>query len=98
MKRIAALLVLSLTASLAHAFPWYASGDNIRGAQLMTEPERHAYVAQLQTMKTLSQCQAFWEAHNKEIDARAAQQHVTLPPLQGNPCDVMVMFGRISKQ
>ena len=97
MKRIAALIALSLTASLAHAFPWCASGNNIRGAQLMTEQERHAYVTQLQSMKTLPECQAYWEGHNKEIDARAAQQHVTLPPVQGNPCQVMVQMGRISK-
>jgi hypothetical protein len=95
MKRIAILLAFSLTASLAHAFPWYASGSNIRGAQLMTEQERQAYVAKLQTMKTLPECQAYWEGHNKDIDARAAQQHVTLPPVQGNPCEVMVKMGRI---
>ncbi|MBI1284734.1 MAG: hypothetical protein GC183_10410 [Thiobacillus sp.] len=97
MKRIAVLLALSLTASFAHAFPWYASGNNIRGAQLMTEPERKAYVTQLQSMKTLPECQAYWEGHNKEIDARAAQQHVTLPPVSGNPCEVMLKMGRISK-
>jgi hypothetical protein len=95
MKRSAALLALSLTASLAHAFPWYASGNNIRGAQLMTEQERQAYVAKLQTMKTLPECQAYWDGHNKEIDARAAQQHVSLPPPQGNPCQVMLQMGRI---
>jgi len=95
MKRIAVVLALSLTASLAYAFPWYASGNNIRGAQLMTEQERQAYVTQLQNMKTLPECQAYWEGHNKEIDARAAQQHVALPPVQGNPCEVMVRMGRI---
>ena len=78
-----------------HAFPWYASGNNIRGAQLMTEQERHDYVAHLQSVKTLPECQAYWTGHNKEIDARAAQQHVALPPIQGNPCEVMVRMGRI---
>jgi hypothetical protein len=95
MKLIAASLILALTAPLAHAFPWYASGNNIRGAQLMTDQERQAYVAKLQTMKTLPECQAYWEGHNKEIDTRAAQQHVNLPPIQGNPCQVMVLMGRI---
>lgn len=95
MKRIAASLILCLTLPLAHAFPWYASGSNIRGAQLMTEPERKAYVAQLQAMKTLTECQAYWEEHNKEVEARAAQQHVSLPAPQGNPCQVMVKMGRI---
>jgi hypothetical protein len=95
MKRIAATLALSLFTTLAHAFPWYASGNNIRGAQLMTEQERQTYVARLQSMKTLVECQAYWEGHNKDIDARAAQQHVALPPVQGNPCQVMSKMGRI---
>ena len=95
MKRIAATLAFALVASLAHAFPWYASGDNIRGAQLMTAQERQAYTARLQSMKNLAECQAYWEAHNKEIDARAAAQHVQLPPPKGNPCQVMVQMGRI---
>ena len=95
MKRIAATLALTLIASLAHAFPWYASGSNIRGAELMTEQERKAHVARLQSMKTLPECQAYWEGHNKEIDARAAQKHVSLPPVQGNPCQVMLQMGKI---
>ena len=95
MQRIVPLLALSLITPLAQAFPWYASGNNIRGAQLMTEQERHDHVAQLQNMKTLSECQAYWEGHNKEIDKRAAQQHVTLPATQGNPCQVMMQMGRI---
>ncbi|MCA1978151.1 MAG: hypothetical protein LDL19_02845 [Thiobacillus sp.] len=95
MKRLAALLALTSLAPLTHAFPWYASGNNIRGAQLMSEQERRDYVAHLQSMKTLPECQAYWDAHNKDIDARAAQQHVALPPVQGNPCQVMVQMGRI---
>lgn len=95
MKRLAAILAIASLAPLAHAFPWYASGNNIRGAQLMSEQERHDYVARLQAMKSLSECQAYWDAHNKDIDARAAQQHVALPPVQGSPCQVMVQMGRI---
>lgn len=95
MKRTALAFALSLFATLAQAFPWYASGNNIRGAQLMTEPERQAYVAKLQSMKSLAECQAYREEHNREIDARAARQHVSLPPVQGDPCQVMVQMGRI---
>jgi hypothetical protein len=95
MNRLAATLALALVASLAHAFPWYASGDNIRGAQLMTAQERQAHASRLQSMKTMPECQAYWEAHNKEIDARAAQQQVQLPPAKGNPCQVMLQMGKI---
>jgi len=95
MKRLAATLALTLVATLAHAFPWYASGDKIRGAQLMTAQERQAHASRLQSMKTLPECQAYWEAHNKEIDARAAQRQVELPPAKGNPCQVMLQMGKI---
>lgn len=95
MKHLAATLVLTLVTTLAHAFPWYASGDNIRGAQLMTPQERQAHVAKLQSMKTLAECQAYWDAHNREIDTRAQQRQAALPPPQGNPCDVMRQMGRI---
>ncbi len=94
MKRLTTTLALLMTTTLAHAFPWYASGNNIRGAQLMTATERSAYVAKLQTMKNAQECQAFWTAHNQEIDTRAQTQHVTLPVPQGNPCEVMQRFGR----
>lgn len=97
MKRTAASLVLALFAASVHAFPWYASGNNIRGAQLMTQEERQAYVARLQAMKTLPECQAYWDAHNQVIEARAAQQHVALPPVQGNPCQAMLQMGRIRR-
>lgn len=95
MQRLIASFALVLFAAHAQAFPWYANGNNIRGAQLMTEPERQAYVAKLQSMKTLAECQAYRDAHNRDIDARAAKQHVTLPPVQGDPCQVMVQMGRI---
>ena len=95
MKRLAVTLTLVLAAGLAHAFPWYASGDNIRGAQLMTAQERQAHVARMQSMKTLTECQAYWDAHNKEVDARAEKQGVKLPAPQGNPCQVMLQMGKI---
>jgi len=46
-------------------------------------------------MKPLPECQAYWEAHNKDIDARAAQQQVQLPPAKGSPCQVMLQMGKI---
>ena len=95
MKHLALTLALSLFATYAQAFPWYASGNNIRGAQLMTDAERQAYVTKLQSMKNLAECQAYRDSHNREIDARAAKQSLTLPPVQGDPCQVMVQMGRI---
>jgi hypothetical protein len=95
MKHLAATLALCLVAASAHGFPWYASGDNIRGAELMTPQERQAHVARLRSMKTLAECQAYWDAHNSELDARAAKQQIKLPPPQGNPCEAMARMGKI---
>lgn len=94
MKLIFALLAISASAA-AHAFPWYASGNGIRGAQLMTQEERMAHVAKLQSMKTLPECEAYWTAHNRDIDGRAQKQGLQLPPVQGDPCQIMVQMGRI---
>jgi hypothetical protein len=94
MKSLIALIALCVSAS-AYAFPWYASGNGIRGAQLMTPEERQAHVARLQAMRTLPECEAYWAAHNQDIDARAKKQGMQLPPVQGDPCQVMVRMGRI---
>ncbi|MGA7948968.1 MAG: hypothetical protein WCA45_02280 [Thiobacillaceae bacterium] len=94
MKLMIALLVLAASGT-AYAFPWYASGNGIRGADLMSPAERQAHVARLQAMKTLPECEAYWTTHNQDIDARAKRQGVQLPPVQGDPCKIMVMFGRI---
>jgi hypothetical protein len=91
------LLILSLLFSTgqALAFPWYSSGDNIRGAELMTPEERKAYASKLPNMGSLDECRAFMNAHNLELDKRALAKGVTLPPISGDPCKVMKTMGRI---
>lgn len=88
-------LVLSGVAFHAWAFPWYASGDNFRGAQLMTSEERKSHVARLQSMESFGECKDYMQAHYLEMDKRAFERHVTLPPVQGDPCEVMRTMGRI---
>ena len=95
MFRISLLLVLATLAGQASAFPWYAQGDNIRGAQLMTPDERNAYVSRLLGMKTFDECRGFMQAHYLEIDKRAKERNVALPPVQGDPCEVMKSMGRV---
>lgn len=89
------LLPMLFFAGQALAFPWYSSGDNIRGASLMTPEERKAYASKLPNMKSMDECRAFMNAHNLELDKRAKERNVTLPPLSGDPCVVMKTFGRI---
>lgn len=92
--KYALLLAALLAAATAHAFPWFASGDNIRGANLMTPQERQAYVSQLQSMQSMDQCRSFMQAHYADLDNRAKDRNVTLPPVSGDPCKVMQSMGR----
>jgi hypothetical protein len=89
------LLPLLVFAGQALAFPWYSSGDNIRGADLMTPEERKAYASKLPNMKSMDECRAFMNAHNLELDVRAKARGVSLPPISGDPCVVMKTMGRI---
>jgi hypothetical protein len=89
------LFALFLNAGQVLAFPWYSSGDGIRGAELMTPEERKAYASKLPTMQSWDECRAYVTAHNLEIERRAQAKGVTLPPVSGDPCQVMRGFGRI---
>jgi hypothetical protein len=88
---LAGLLVLS---SQAFAFPWYAQGDNFRGAQLMAPEERKSHVARLQSMKSFDECRSYMAAHYLDLDKRAKEKGTVLPPVQGDPCEVMRTMGR----
>ena len=95
MRRLFLSALLVLLNGQALAFPWYSGGDNVRGAELMTPAERTAYVARLQSMKSFDECQGYMQAHHSEIDKRARERNVVLPPVQGDPCTVMKTMGRI---
>ena len=85
---------LMLLASQVQAFPWYAQGENFRGAQLMTPDERKAHVVRLQTMKSFDECRGYMASHYLELDKRAKEKGTVLPPVQGDPCEVMRSMGR----
>jgi hypothetical protein len=89
------LACLMLVAGQAFAFPWYAQGDNFRGAHLMTPDERKNHVARLQNMKSFDECKRYMNAHYLDLDKRAKEKAMTLPPIQGDPCEVMKVMGRI---
>jgi hypothetical protein len=88
------LLLLMGLAGHAYALPWYASGDNFRGAQLMTAEERKAHVARLQGMPNFDECRTYMQTHYLDLDKRAKEKNVALPPVQGDPCEVMQRMGR----
>lgn len=87
-------LLALLVATNAQAFPWYANGG-FRGAELMTTAEQQAHTTRLQSIKTLSECKAYMEAHETELLKRASTAHAVLPPVKGDPCAVMLQMGRI---
>lgn len=88
------LTCLLLAAGQALAFPWYAQGENFRGAQLLTQEERKSHVARLQGMKSFDECRAYMNAHYLELDRRAKERGALLPPVQGDPCEAMKSMGR----
>ncbi len=91
-KRLA--IALLFLAPQAQAFPWYAGGENIRGAQLMTPEERKTHTARIQGMQNFDECRTYMQGHYLELDRRAKERNVALPPVQGDPCEVMRTMGR----
>ncbi len=92
--RITLLLALLSVSQMVAAFPWYASGDNFRGAKLMTPEERKQHVSRLQSMRSFSECKDYMHAHYVDLDKRAQAANVVLPPVQSDPCEVMRTMGR----
>jgi hypothetical protein len=92
-RRFVLLLGLMLTGP-AMAFPWYASGEGFRGAELMTPDERKAHAARLQSMRNFDECRAYMQGHSLELERRAQEKRVSLPPVSGDPCQVMRTMGR----
>ncbi|MEW6677909.1 MAG: hypothetical protein AB1421_08310 [Pseudomonadota bacterium] len=92
-RRIVFLLGLVLSGPVL-AFPWYASGEGFRGAELMSPEERKAHAARLQTMRNFDECRTYMQGHSLELEKRAQQKRVSLPPVKGDPCEVMRTMGR----
>ncbi len=95
MRHISLFAFLLPLVGPAQAFPWYAQGDNFRGAQLLTPEERKAHVGRLQDMKSFDECKGYMNTHYLELDRRAKEKGAVLPPVQGDPCVVMRTMGRI---
>lgn len=95
-RRTGLLLAGLLFAGRALAFPWYAQGENFRGAQLLTAEERKAHVARLQGMKSFEECRQYMSGHYLELDRRAREKNTPLPPVQGDPCEAMKRMGRFA--
>ena len=90
---IASLLLM--LAGQAFAFPSSDDGEGIRGAELMTPGERKAHVARLQEMRSFDECRSYMRAHYLDLEKRAQERHVILPPVQSDPCEVMRLMGRL---
>lgn len=59
--------------------------DPIYGSQLMTRQERMDYQAQMRTLKTEQEREAYRLAHHQRMQERAKVQGVTLPETPPNP-------------
>jgi len=76
------------------AFPWYASGEGFRGAELMSPDERKNHAARLQAMRNFDECRSYMQVHYLELDKRAREKNASLPPVKADPCEVMRTMGR----
>lgn len=92
------LLIAALIASAAPgpvlAFPWYASGEGIWGAELLSAEERSAYVHGLQATASREVCEAYVAAHRQRLIERAQGRGIQLPPPPASPCAAMERMGR----
>ena len=64
------------------------------GLELMTPEERAAHRAQMRSLKTLDQCNAYLADHRAAMAERAKEKGVTLPEPRGNACERMQARGR----
>ena len=64
------------------------------GLELMTPEERAAHRAQMKSLTTVEQCNAYLADHRAEMAERAKAKGVTLPEPRGNACERMQARGR----
>jgi hypothetical protein len=94
-QHIVSFIAALLTASgPVLAFPWYASGEGIWGAELLSPEERRAYVRGLQASASREACEAYVAAHRQRLVERAQSRGFHLPPPPASPCATMERMGR----
>jgi hypothetical protein len=100
MPRYAAFILLVLLAE--STLPaWSASTrfrfdqDNVPGWSLMTSAERAAHHQKLLSLKTLSECSAYMEAHRNNMEERAKERNRTLRAARFDVCEQMKSQGLI---
>ena len=78
-----AAFVAGLTVGAGQAAPrgpWVADKGNTWGWQLMTPQERAEHQTKMRSFKTYEECKAYLEEHHKQMEARAKEKGMTLPP------------------
>ena len=59
----------------------------VRPGSLMTDDERTAHRQQLQSFKTLDECQKYEQEYQAKVEARAKEQHKALRPFNAGACN-----------
>jgi hypothetical protein len=89
-------IVLSTSGLALARGPWAANQGNTWGWQLMTPEERIEHQNKMRSFKTYDECKSYQEEHHKQMEARAKEKGVTLPPMGPRyGCDNMKARGYI---
>jgi hypothetical protein len=89
-------IVLSTSGLALARGPWTANQGNTWGWQLMTPEERIEHQNKMRSFKTYDECKAYQEEHHKQMEARAKEKGVTMPPMGPRyGCDNMKARGYI---
>lgn len=73
---------------------WAADQNNTVGWQLMTPAERTEHQVKMRSFKSYDECKTYQQEHHAQMEPRAKEKGVTLPPVgSGYGCDNMKMRG-----
>lgn len=67
--------------------------DNVAGWKMMTAEERTEHRNKMRSMKSYDECVAYQSEHHKQMEQRAKEKGVSLPPPRTRACDQMKARG-----
>ncbi|APW48124.1 hypothetical protein RA876_01300 [Rhodoferax antarcticus] len=92
---MSALLLASSTVALAAGPGYGLNRNNTVGWTLMTVQERNDFQQKIHASKTFDECKVIQTEHHAQMEVRAKEKGLELPPATVNACDRMKARGFI---